>query len=63
MDWIEPGHGRLLSDVVFNVYNTRAGDINAPFMTAERPLYIRNVYDFSRHSTRLTGDLNACSVC
>ena len=45
MDWIEPGHGRLLSDVVFNVYNTRAGDINAPFMTAERPLYIRNVYD------------------
>ncbi len=45
MDWLEPGYGRLLSDVVFNVYNTRAGDINAPFMTAERPLYIRNVYD------------------
>ena len=55
MDWLEPGYGRLLSDVVFNVYNTRAGDITAPFMTAERPLYIRNVFDLFPPQNQIDG--------
>lgn len=50
-----PGYGRLLGDVIFNVYNTQAGEINAPFMSAERPLYIRNVPELFPAQNQIDG--------
>ncbi|MCQ4874605.1 MULTISPECIES: RagB/SusD family nutrient uptake outer membrane protein [Odoribacteraceae] len=55
MNWLDPGYGRLLGDVIFNVYNTQAGEINAPFMSAERPLYIRNVPELFPAQNQIDG--------
>lgn len=44
MDWLEPGECRLLGDVMFNLYNKQdSAEYYAPYLTTERPLYLRNI--------------------
>lgn len=43
MDWLEQGECRLLGDVMFNLYNKQVGEYYAPYLTTERPLYLRNI--------------------